>query len=1205
MDAHNAGQHQQNSAKPTRVFGRTRQIWLRGLALMVLSVAASVTLAQDLKKVSLQLRWDHQFQFAGYYAAKWNGYYADAGLDVDIRSGVVADGKVVNVVNELAQGRADFGVGAADILLGIDHGEPLVVLASIFQRSAAEFYANEATPMRAPADLTKLRVARSVNDLVDLELQAMLHAEGIDPALVKPYPHQPGIEHLVDGRVDVVPGYSMGIYYELMKRGLPIKVLRPAAYGVDFYGDALFTHQRLIDQDQSMVDRFRSASLKGWQYALEHPQEIADRIAQELPRTAPVYGGDLKDYNRFQAPLVTSLAMYPVVELGSVNPLRWLHMNQLLADAGVINRDVDIRNNVVYDPQAMERAKDARFNKALKWISGVGAAVLLVTLFFVWLLRRKIKQATRALKLKHEEVVLSQENLAITLHSIGDAVIATDALGRVTRMNATAQRLTGWTLQDALSQPLSEVFHIVNAASQERVPNPVELVMAQGRVIGLANHTVLIARDGHRHHIADSAAPIRNTQGAIVGVVLVFSDVTAQYHADAALRKSEQQYRALVSLIPDVIFANQRDGLFVAVHANDEHVLPMPAASMVGQSLSEVMPPTVAASLLAAFVTALELQSGQVVNYSLAVGEEEKHFEARVVPAANDQVISIVRDVTERRQAQEALRISAIAFESQEGILVSNAHNRILRVNSALCQMTGFVADELVGHDPSIMRSGQHDGAFYAELWGAVAEQGVWQGEVWNRRKNGELYPAWLAITAVKNDQAQVSHYVGTYSDISERKSAEEQIQRLAFYDALTGLPNRRLLMDRLGHALATGERHSQRGALLFVDLDDFKTINDTKGHDQGDLLLKQVAERLRTCVRDGDTVARLGGDEFVVMLEHLSSDAVAAAEQAETVAKKILTTLGQSYQLDGFPCRSTPSIGVTLFADQDQSIEELLKRADMAMYQAKAAGRNTLRFFDPQMQTLVTSRAALETDLRDGLAAQQFVLHYQIQVGADGQRVGAEALVRWQHPRRGLVAPVEFIPVAEETGLILPLGEWVLEAACAQQAIWARQPDSAHLKLAVNVSAKQFHQPDFVDQVLAVIQRTGANPRCLKLELTESMLVQNLDDVIHKMKQLRQHGVEFSLDDFGTGYSSLAYLKRLPLEQLKIDQSFVRDILVNPDDATIARTIVALGHSLGLTVIAEGVETAAQRDALAEMDCDAYQGYHFGRPVPADVFMA
>lgn len=439
--------------------------------------------------------------------------------------------------------------------------------------------------------------------------------------------------------------------------------------------------------------------------------------------------------------------------------------------------------------------------------------------------------------------------------------------------------------------------------------------------------------------------------------------------------------------------------------------------------------------------------------------------------------------------------------------------------------------------------------------------------------------------------------------DITANKKAQDEINMLAFYDPLTRLPNRRLLLDRLKQAMATSIRNKRYGALLFIDLDDFKTLNDTRGHVIGDLLLQQVAERLSTCVREGDTVARLGGDEFVVMLGELGENVLESATQATTVGEKILSTLNQSYQLDHQAYHSTASIGVTLFPEQQGSIDVLLKRADLAMYQAKAAGRNTLRFFDPEMQATATIRAALEADLRVAVAQGQFVLYYQAQVVGEGRLTGAEALVRWQHPERGLVSPAEFIPVAEDTGLILHLGHWVLETACNQLALWADQPNLAHLAVAVNVSARQFHHRDFVDQVLALLAKTGASPNLLKLELTESLLVENVEGVIAKMNALKARGVGFALDDFGTGYSSLSYLKRLPLDQLKIDQGFVKDILTDTNDAAIAKMVVALAESLGLTVIAEGVEIEAQRAFLARQGCHAYQGYLFSRPLPLHEF--
>jgi len=492
---------------------------------------------------------------------------------------------------------------------------------------------------------------------------------------------------------------------------------------------------------------------------------------------------------------------------------------------------------------------------------------------------------------------------------------------------------------------------------------------------------------------------------------------------------------------------------------------------------------------------------------------------------------------------------------------------------------------------------------FYREMWDSISRTGKWQGEIWDRRKNGEEYPKWLTISAVKDEQGVLTHYVGTHFDITERKKAEEKINELAFFDQLTGLPNRTLLMDRVKQAFVANSRSGSYGALLFIDLDNFKTINDTLGHDVGDTLLRLAAQRLKLCVREGDTVARLGGDEFIVVVEDLSQNENEAAAQVKTVGEKIIAALGQIYSLADHDCHSTPSIGVALIGNQQSSVDELLKQADLALYQAKAAGRNTVRFFDPHMQAAVSARVALETDLRDALLRREFILYYQAQVEAGGRCTGAEVLVRWQHPQHGVVFPDKFIPLSEETGLILPLGHWVLETACTQLASWASQPDTAHLTLAVNVSGKQLHQRDFVEQVLSVLEKTGADPSKLKLELTESHLLTEVENAINKMGALRERGINFALDDFGTGYSSLSYLKRLPLEKLKIDRSFIMDVLTNPNDAAIAKTIVALAQSLGLHVIAEGVETVEQQQFLALHGCHWYQGYLYSRPVPLAEF--
>ncbi|MDR3435512.1 EAL domain-containing protein [Telmatospirillum sp.] len=557
----------------------------------------------------------------------------------------------------------------------------------------------------------------------------------------------------------------------------------------------------------------------------------------------------------------------------------------------------------------------------------------------------------------------------------------------------------------------------------------------------------------------------------------------------------------------------------------------------------------------------------------------------------------------ERQRVTEALRVAATAFESQEGMVITDADKVILQVNKAFVALTGYAADEIVGEKIGVLRTDRQNAETYAPIWQEVARNGSWRGDVWNRRKGGVEFPAWLTITAVTGQAGEITHYVAAFTDTSRLKASEEEIKYLAFYDPLTGLPNRRLLLDRLQQALAASIRSKRDGALLFIDLDNFKTVNDTLGHDKGDLLLQQVAERLPYCLRDGDTVARLGGDDFIVILEDLSDSPAGSAVRAEIVGEKILASLSQPYQLAGYECYCTASVGITLFGDPPENKEETLKQAELAMYQAKAAGTTVMRFFDPGMQASVSARATLEAGLRQALRQQAFFLCYQPQVDSENRTLGAEVLVRWRHPDRGVVSPTEFIPVAEETGLILPLGRWVLETACTQLVRWSVRKETADLTLAVNVSARQFRQPDFVADVLMILSKTGADPRKLKLELTESLVLDDVEDIIAKMTALKACGVEFSFDDFGTGYSSLSYLKRLPLSQLKVDRSFVRDVLNDSSDAAVVRTIVVLAKSMGLHVIAEGVETEGQRQFLASQGCFNYQGFLFGRPLLIEDF--
>ena len=558
----------------------------------------------------------------------------------------------------------------------------------------------------------------------------------------------------------------------------------------------------------------------------------------------------------------------------------------------------------------------------------------------------------------------------------------------------------------------------------------------------------------------------------------------------------------------------------------------------------------------------------------------------------------------ERQLADARIRHQASLLDkAQDAVLVRDLTHRIIFWNQSAERLYGWSQQQALGQ--SIETLLYDDPTHFRHATQTVLEQGEWTGEIVQYHCDGSPIDVEGRWTLVRDENGQPQSILAINTDIRQRKASEREIQRLAFYDALTGLPNRMLLMDRMHQALATAQRRQQGGALLFIDLDNFKQLNDTLGHDQGDLLLQQVAQRLNTCVRSVDTVARLGGDEFVVMLEEISAKPHELALHARGVGEKILAMLAVPYALAGYQYRSTPSIGVAPFTGDQTSVGELLKQADLAMYQAKTAGRNTLRFFDPDMQAVVTARAALETDLRAALSQDEFLLHFQPQMHESGRCVGVEALVRWAHPQRGMVSPAQFIPLAEETGLILPLGRWVLHTACEQLASWRNDPQLAHLTMAVNVSSRQFRHASFVDDVARVLAITGAPSGQLKLELTESVLVEDMEATIATMAALRAYGVGFSLDDFGTGYSSLSYLKRMPLDQLKIDQSFVRDLLTDPNDAAIVDTIIGLSRSLGLEVIAEGVETAEQRALLARAGCQHYQGYLFSRPLSVDLLDA
>ena len=697
-------------------------------------------------------------------------------------------------------------------------------------------------------------------------------------------------------------------------------------------------------------------------------------------------------------------------------------------------------------------------------------------------------------------------------------------------------------------------------------------------------------------------------------------DVTDRKRAEIQLRESEERYRATFDQAAVGIVHATFEGVILRCNARFAEMIGYSEEEVPGRTVKEITAPEDVEESVDAMRRIAEDPRGAIRMEKRYLRKDGKPRWARVTSSTQFDsenrpiyMMAFTEDIQAQKEAEarlaeaiDALRASEeryrTAFQTSIDAININqvSDGKYIDVNQAFLDIMGFQREEVIGKT-----------SLELKIWANLRDRRrminrLRQGpgcrglEAQFRKKNGEIF--WGEMSASEIEIDGVPCLLSITRDITKTKAAEAEIRSLAFYDSLTGLPNRRLFHERLQRALALGVRNRREKALLFIDLDNFKTLNDTLGHPIGDLLLQETARRLSACVRETDSVARLGGDEFVVMIEELGATAEMAAAQAKVVAEKILRALSQPYQLNGRVCHSSCSIGVAIFGIHRQSTDEILQQADIAMYQAKEAGRNTVRFFAPALQAAVQARAAMEEDLRLALESKQFLLYYQPQLER-GRLAGVEALLRWNHPRYGLLLPGSFISLAEDTGLIVPLGAWVLETAFNQIKAWENASPALDLTISVNISARQLRQPDFVETVLAAIERSGANPHQIRLEITESMLVESVDDVIAKMTALRSHGLRFSLDDFGTGYSSLTYLKKLPLDQLKIDWSFVRDIQADGNNGAIAHTIVALSSAMGLPVIAEGVETEEQRAYLEGMGCHSYQGYLLSRPLPPQEF--
>jgi len=755
-----------------------------------------------------------------------------------------------------------------------------------------------------------------------------------------------------------------------------------------------------------------------------------------------------------------------------------------------------------------------------------------------------------------------------------------------------------WSAFLALFAPPSQVAMAAALEACRKVGKPFEV------------EAEIINPQGRRLWVRSVGQGVQDSTGAVMAVQGALLDLSEKRRIEHESKRVLMQLSTTLASLDEAFVTLDREGRFTYVNPEAERLLGRQSMALLGFYIWGELAHNGTSRLHQEINDAL--QKGHFAEFEAFYPPQKIWLSLRVYPFA-DGLAVYLQDVTERRHEQELLRLLQTSIARlNDMVLIAEAASdgawpRIVFANEAFLRQTGYSQAEVLGRTLEMLQGTQTQSAALQRISHALHNAQPLQAELIYYKKNGDSFWMDMDIVPVDYQHRGLTHWVAVGRDISARKAADEQIEHLAFYDPLTQLPNRQLLTKRLGELLSGRSEPVKIGALMFIDLDNFKVLNDTLGHSRGDMMLQQVASRLQGCVRRSDTVARLGGDEFVVMLEDLSADPEIALQKTRLVGEKILTSLGEPYDLNGNQYHGTCSIGVTQVGIYSQSIGDALKQADLAMYQAKAGGRNNMCFFDPVMQIAATANATLTTDLRQAFYEHQFVLHYQPQVGREGQMVGVEALLRWQRHDR-LVMPDAFVAQAEQSGLILPLGTWVLETACAQLVDWAQRPETEKLSIAVNVSVRQFCHPEFVDQVMALIRRTGIRASRLKLELTESLLAVDIDVTIAKMGMLKDAGVTLSIDDFGTGYSALSYLKKLPLDQLKICRTFVKDVLTNPNDAAIARTIIGLAQSLGLELMAEGVETQAQRDFLMRHGCDNYQGHLFCKALPIgelDAFIA
>ncbi len=1189
-----------------------------------------------LEKITVQLRFLHQFQFAGFYAAIDQGYYREAGLEVELRQASL----VSESIDEVLLGNAQYGQTQTDLLYYRLHGKPVVALAPIFQHSPTVLLVLKESGIRTPHDLKGKRVMLELGDNAT-NIVAMMKEEGVALSEVEIIEQSYGVDELLAGQVDAIGVYLTNRPFLLQQAGIDYRIINPIDYGIDFYGDTLYTTEQEIEQHPQRVARFLAATLRGWRYALFHSDEIIDLLISR-------YGvNKSREHLRFEADAIKRLVMPELIEIGHTNPERWQHMADIFIRQKMAPRGADgSLEGFIYRP-------------SLPWYRKypieyffIGFAVLLVPVLgflHYWRLSRKMTEQIQARILAETD---NQRLGDILEHSLNEIYIFDTETLHFIQVNEGARNNLGYSMDELRRMTPLDLKPDYSAEKFDRLAKLLKSGLGQ-----VVFETVHKRKDGTLYPVEVNLQlhddPLQPVFYAVI------NDISERKSSEKKISRLNHLYATLSQINQAIAKIDNENELFRSIcritvefgclqlawigkKTDDDEIVPLVSAGEHQDYVEKLKIRLDPDDFLSQGPTAQAFISGQIVasndflndcstqpwhdlarrshwasscaipilrngkTYAVlnVYTSEPNYFDHEIIRLFDEMkedlsfaLDSYDREIVRRRAVDELKLAGKVFQQSQDAILICDQSNRIISVNPAFTEITGYSEAEALGQDPGFLSSGRHNREFYEQLWRSILDHSYWQGEIWNRRKNGELFPEWLTISAVRDNNNSITHYIAIFSDITLHKESEERIEHLAHYDPVTDLPNRILLRAHVDHELTVAERQKKSFALLFLDLDHFKNINDSLGHTVGDQVLVKISERLRGILREEDTVARLGGDEFNVLLSE------ANFKGAALVASKIIDVIAQPIHIDHYQLHVTASIGISLYPENGRDYETLSKNADTALYQSKHKGRNQFAFFTEEMQQATMRRMEIEHDLRLALKRQELQIYYQPQIDANsGEIIGAEALLRWLHPQWGMVPPVEFITIAEESGLILTIGDWVLEQAVAQAAQW-QQAGFPELVMAVNLSMAQFKEDVLYESVKATLARHRLESRFLELELTESIAMQNAKAALEITRQLRRLGVQLSIDDFGTGYSSLSYLKAFSLDKLKIDRSFTKNMCFNKDSEIIVDSIISLARSLGLRTIAEGVETADQWRLLRQKRCDELQGYYLSKPLSAEQF--